>query len=276
MAWTGRVILPQTGRGYEMQVGALLGALLGFLLGELGIPQLGIPLSAIGFMACSSMAGLAFGAALKTPWLIRFTLPLLAVYGLLAGTPLVGPLTRGWIRNDRIDGRPADAIVVLSSGVTSDTTLHQSGADRLLAGVELVRMGRAPLVVTSRLEGKAADGGVLSSDVDQGRLIRLAGAEGQWLVIRGVRSTREEATGAAELLIPRGIRRIVLVTSPMHTRRACAVFETVGFSVRCVAARERSTPVRNPQSADDRLAAFQQYLYERLATVKYRVSGWIG
>jgi len=66
-----------------------------------------------------------------------------------------------------------------------------------------------------------------------------------------------------------------VVTSPMHTRRACATFAKAGFQVTCVAAFEHDTPASRPHSPGERLAAWRAYLHERLGMVKYGWQGWV-
>jgi uncharacterized SAM-binding protein YcdF (DUF218 family) len=80
---------------------------------------------------------------------------------------------------------------------------------------------------------------------------------------------------AAHLKSPAAPVQIALVTSPMHTRRACATFEKLGFRVVCVPALERDHDTWHPVTAEDRLAAWRAYLYERLAWVEYSYRGWV-
>ncbi len=166
-----------------------------------------------------------------------------------------------------------DAVMVLSSGITNDTTITGNGLDRLLSGIELLQKGASRRLVTSRIFVQRDHGG--TSDVDQQRIITMTNLSVQWDIVPNVHSTRDEAVGAARLLLPAGARSIVVVTSPMHTRRACAVFEGVGFKVACQPARERDYVTINPRGPDDRLEAFREYVYERLGMVKYRWKGWI-
>ena len=72
---------------------------------------------------------------------------------------------------------------------------------------------------------------------------------------------------------PQGPRRVAVVTSPVHTRRACAKFEKLGSFVTCVPAREYEAATIAPARAPDRLAALREYLCEALGTVKYRSAG---
>ena len=67
----------------------------------------------------------------------------------------------------------------------------------------------------------------------------------------------------------------MVVTAPLHTRRACATFVRVGFKVSCAPCREQEYNVWHPRTSRDRLEASRQYLYERLGMVKYRFKGWI-
>lgn len=190
----------------------------------------------------------------------------------ISSTPVVGALTRGWVRADPIHS-PIDAVVVLSSNVKSDSLLDASGTERLLSAIEVQRATHAPRLITTRVRS-IYDGKTLSTDPGQRRLLALAGADTGWTIADSVGSTRDEAMRAARLLLP-SAKRIAVVTSPLHTNRACATFEGVGFVVTCVPAREIARVTTHPGSPDDRLAAFRSYLYERLGMIKYRWKGWI-
>jgi uncharacterized SAM-binding protein YcdF (DUF218 family) len=68
---------------------------------------------------------------------------------------------------------------------------------------------------------------------------------------------------------------LAVVTSPMHSRRACATFEAVGFKVVCVPAAVRGSGLYAGANAEDRLRAFRAWLYETFATASYKSRGWI-
>lgn len=253
---------------------ALLGALAALLLWQLGVLGILKLTSAPGAVVACVVVGFGLGFVRGGRVLVGVDLVFLATYLVVAFTPVItGPIAR-WVRADSATSRPADAVVVLTSGVKSDSSLDVAGMDRLLTGLEIITTGGAPRIVTTRVS-RSFGRRLVSTNSDQRRLIHLARADSAWSEVDTVSSTRDEATRVARLLLPAGARNIVVVTSPMHTRRACATFEAVGFHVRCVPAREHQWSTWHPTSGLDRLAAFREYLYERLGMMKYRTKGWI-
>lgn len=258
---------------HQLLVGVLLGALAGLLGSVLGIWQIaswgatyGIALTAIVGGFVTALGGSRLLAIIDSVVLVAAAL--------VAHTPVIqGPVSR-WVREDIPVKTGLDVVIVLSSSVGPDSSLDAAGVDRLLQGLELIQLGVAPRLLTTRVIRNAHRDSI-SSDLDQARLVRMAKAESSWSVMGSVHSTRDEALRAAAILQP-GYRRIAIVTSPMHTRRACEAFEAVGFIVSCIPARERSATTRHPQTPEARLAAFRAYLYERLAMKKYEMNGWVG
>lgn len=261
----------------QLATAFVLGGFAAFLLGQLGV------LGAIGFsredpmvVAIFAMVGLALGLLRIGPRLLLVTNGVLFVaYLIVALTQVVsGPASR-WVRADALPSKPFDAVVVLSSGIRPDSSIDAAAVDRLLAGLALIKAGAAPRLITTQTDVDF-DGHIATSDADQLRLVRLAGVEAAWTVVDSVHSTRDEAVRIAQRLLPAGPRTIAVVTSPIHTRRACQVFEAVGFRVYCVPAREHDEFVTwHPRSPADRIAASREYLYERLGMVKYRWNGWL-
>ena len=188
-------------------------------------------------------------------------------------SPLSAMITAWWPRRDPLTP-PIQAVVVLSGGLKRDTLLNGPSADRLIAGFEIVRTMTAPLLLTTRVQAGSA-GQRISSDADQERLVRLLASQAEWIRTPLVRTTRDEALESQRLLSPRGVHRIAVVTSPMHTRRACAVFEAVGFEVVCVPGLMRSGAGRMPDNPQERINAFGQWVYELAGMVKYRSRGWL-
>lgn len=198
-----------------------------------------------------------------------------AVIAVVALSPLSHTIAMRWVRGEPLPPSGVEAVIVLSAGINPDTTISSEAADHLLMGLELVRNGRARSLVTTTT-ANVFPTGFVSSEMDQARIVGLLGQEIRWLRTPPGHTTRDEAVASAKLLLPLGERRIAVITSPMHTRRACAVFEAVGFDVTCVAARLRS-PGGVPISPGptDRLAIFGQWVYEVAALAEYAARGWL-
>jgi uncharacterized SAM-binding protein YcdF (DUF218 family) len=219
--------------------------------------------------------GLLVGATrLRRALIVLFQLAALVTIVVVL-SPLSQAIAARWVRQDAIPQSGVAAVVALSAGINPDTTISSEAADHLLMALELMREGKARSLVTTTTADFFPTGFV-SSEIDQARLIGLFDQQVDWLRTPLGRTTRDEAVASARLLLPRGMRRIAVITSPMHTRRACAVFEAVGFDVTCVAARLR-TPGGRPMSDDptDRLAVFGQLVYEVTATAEYSLRGWL-
>jgi uncharacterized SAM-binding protein YcdF (DUF218 family) len=115
----------------------------------------------------------------------------------------------------------------------------------------------------------------VTSDADVRYLLTTAGLEADVHTLRPVGTTRIEAERFRELAAAQGWRAAVVVTSPLHTRRACRAFEHVGVTVTCRASPDRSLPWQHLTGPDARLAGFGAWLYEALAWLEYRIRGWV-
>ncbi|MDO8667273.1 MAG: YdcF family protein, partial [Gemmatimonadales bacterium] len=193
---------------------------------------------------------------------------------LVAYTPIVVTPAHNLIRADPPEARASDAVVVLSAGLNDDALISGDGADRLLTGIRLVALGAAPRLVVTRLHRKVGHGEVTSEE-DQRRLVALARDSIALFSVDSVTTTHEEALRFAVLARREGWTSVILVTSPLHTSRACATFEKVGFRVTCVPSESREFAVRALRTPRDRLAAFRNSLYEMAGHAKYRWKGWI-
>lgn len=194
---------------------------------------------------------------------------------LVSLTSCADHLQSWWLREDAFPASGVTAVIALSGGLNPDTTITGDALDHLIIGLELVRDGKASALVTTTTRELFPTGAV-TSETDQQRIVSLFGSSITWIRVPGGQSTHDEAVGSAELLLPRRIRSIAVVTSPMHTRRACAAFEAVGFTVTCVAARTRdpgSRPVAPTPAA--RLATFGAWVYEVAALAEYHARGWV-
>jgi uncharacterized SAM-binding protein YcdF (DUF218 family) len=163
----------------------------------------------------------------------------------------------------------ADAIVVLAAAVSRHGQLNDPSLRRAVEGIRRARAGEAPLLVLlgPRPRGAAeAEGGV------RARLAAELGVPAAAVLVetRGL-TTRGEAARCAERLLPRGARRILLVTSPLHLPRARASFESAGFEVLAAPALDGSGTADTPES---RLALAGRVAREALARLLYRLAGW--
>jgi uncharacterized SAM-binding protein YcdF (DUF218 family) len=198
-----------------------------------------------------------------------------AVVVVVTETSLSNAVASRWIRCDSLPDSGVAAVVVLSAGVNPNGTMSGEGLDHLLTGLELTQGSSAPLMVTTTVQ-QVFPTGAVSSQTDQSHVVALFGGRVRWISTRAGKSTRDEAVMVADSLLPRGISRIALVASPMHTRRACAGFEAVGFVVTCIPARSRLPGGGSPGPwPGDRLTVFGDWVYEMAATAKYRMKGWL-
>lgn len=257
-----------------MLAGALFGALGGFLGDALGLREtLGIANLPVA-MAWSALGGAAAGGVGARLWIAMADVVLLLLWWSVALTPAIEGPARRWVREDALPSGPVDAIVVLSSSVQADSSIDASGTERLLSAVDLLDTGVSHRLVTTRVVSRSR-GRSVTSDTDQRRFVGMARRPVDWIVVGPVASTHDEALAAAGVLLPLGLGRVVVVTSPMHTRRACATFARAGFQVVCRAARERQHATRDPRTSGDRVAAFGAYLYEQMAMLLYTSRGWL-
>lgn len=236
---------------------------------------LGLPL-ALGFerplaMPVAMVIGALLGRWLLKPmWIIAAVMMIAAAIGIWS--PIVPRLARPFVRNDRVDLERVDAVFVFSGAVNSHGLLSGEVLDRLLTGIALrARRPALPLIVSIvRFEQRA---GNPSSVTDQQALIAMMPARGPVEWIDSVYSTRDEAVQLTRRAFGQHWKRVAVVTSPMHSRRACAIVESLGLAVTCVVApwRRAGWPAR---SAGDRMLVMQRLLYESLAWTQYLVSGW--
>ena len=242
---------------------------------------LGIPRVA-GFEGHDAMIPAAILGALlgltRIRTLLYVTAATLALaVAVVAYTPIAGGLARSLIRRDPVPAVAPGAVVVLGADITADSLLVAQSLDRMLTAVELVKRGAAPVLLIPGNVVKVR-GREVPSTPDQLRLIALAGVGTATLLVSdSVASTRDEAVRARDLLRPRGIRRVYLVTSPLHSWRACRTFERAGIAVTCTPSLSRDVPL-TPGAlvhSRDRLAAFRLWLYEQAASAYYHAKGWI-
>lgn len=260
----------------ELLAGAVLGGLMFIAARALGL------FTAVhwyGFEAFWPfvIAGAALFATPLRPLVWAIAGLLLVTTAVAALTPAMTRPVQSLIRADT--AMTVDAVVVLSSSLGDDEFLSPDGLDRLLSGIALGRASRraddtaaVPLVLTVVTRDIDRP---LSSITDQRRILELVGDTLQVHWTAPVLNTRDEARAIAALARTEGWERVAVVTSPLHTRRACAAFERVGVAVRCVPADARDVAVGTLRKPRDRLRATQLWFYETAGTLYYRLRRWM-
>ena len=103
-----------------------------------------------------------------------------------------------------------------------------TGFDRLLHGMRLLRAKKAHVLV---LSGGIVGGGMSEAEQMQRLAIEYGIVPTTLLLEANSRNTRENAVNSTRLLNAMGLKRIILVTSGSHMRRAAAAFIHVGADV---------------------------------------------
>jgi uncharacterized SAM-binding protein YcdF (DUF218 family) len=256
----------------QAAAGAILGTLSAVGAHVLGVQAL-MRIPDITLYAPAALVGAILGASRLRAllWISAGIIALICIA--VAYTQLASTLARPLIRRDPVPPR-VDAIAVLSAGFTRDGMMRSQTLDRLLSGLSLARRGIARTMLISR-ERATVGTKVVSDSADQQSILSLARPAAQVIFVDSIFTTRTEALRMKAIARTRGWSTIAVVTSPMHTRRACATFEAVGFKVVCVPADVRESGLYEGSSARDRLRAFESWLYETFASYEYRRRGWI-
>ena len=251
--------------------GAILGTLCAVAAHVLGVQQL---LRAdLSLYIPAALLGAVLGITRLRPllWMAAGIIGLFCIG--IAYTPMVATMARPLIRRDSVPAR-VDAIAVLSKGFTPDGMMRGETLDRVLYGLTLAKHGLASVVLLSR-ERRVFGGKPFSDSADLQAASAVTGAGARIIFVDSVETTRTEALKMSAIARSNGWKTVAVVTSPMHTRRACAAFEAVGLKVVCVPATVREYGLYPRSNAEDRLRAFRSWLYETFATDTYRGRGWI-
>lgn len=263
------------GRAPTWQV-RLAGAVLGLGLMEL-LAALGV-FNALGMGVTTARGLCLLAGAILAPtaigaWLWYATAASAALLLVVSYTPVAAPLLPRFVRHDAAGPAP-EAVMVFSGAVTSEGRVMGDALDRLLSGMSESRRRGIPSLALS-VVGDEDRPDVPVSERDQRELAATFAPEPQLYFVRNVFSTRDEALAFAALARTHGWRRVLAVTSPSHTRRACAALEHEGLSVECMPAVSRRYGTLRPRTPEDRRLAFNDVLYETAATLLYRLRDWM-
>lgn len=143
-------------------------------------------------------------------------------------TPLANILSRPLLVEESL--APADVIVVLGGGTTSDGSLSEISLRRVWHSARLFKQGYAPYLLFST-------GITDPGSVSEARRMAEAALDmdvPSSAILLEERSTRtvENAIEVARILHPRQSNPVLLVTHPTHMRQAVAAFRRVGVVVR--------------------------------------------
>ena len=263
---------PPRSKSKDFLTGAAVGALAGLIIKDLDLTmvvsywdQRG-PLVAVA--AC--VGAISWLTSLRK--LLAFTVAALGILWLaVAFTPLTHWMAHDLPRRDSL--QKADAVFVLASGLQSDGELSTSSMSRLVRGLELIGEGWAPRLILSEHPKPYPRYRDAAS-----KLLESLGLEAEIIVVGPTRNTHDEAVAVGEVVRARAFDRIIVVTSPSHTRRASAALEAEGVAVTSVPAQQIRFDFENlgtPFDADSHVRAFGPVLHERVGLVYYRLRGWI-
>lgn len=226
------------------------------------------------------LAGALIAPTMVGSWLWLTLGVLTTLSAIVTFTPIVRPMAQQLVRDDRSAPRHAtagsglEAVIVLSGEVSDEGLITGSTMERLISGIQAARAMKIPVLALSATT-PAFGAYRPSTEPDQRTLVSLMAPELQLELVHNVFSTRDEAVAFTALARTRGWHRVLLVTSPMHSKRACATFEKTGLAVECRPAVARVHEATRLESSESRRLAFQEVLYELSATLLYRVRGWI-
>ena len=185
------------------------------------------------------LAGLAFALLAKTRLCVwpRVLCGLGFAVLVLLATPAIA--TRGYRALETCT--PAsplrseyDAVVVLAGMVSLDLSderhLEFNGAvDRILAGIDEIRSGRARVLILSGGTGELMGSRHLEADLLKSFATRQGVEAERILVDSSSRNTWENAVETRRIVARHAMGRILLVTSAAHLPRALGCFRAVGI-----------------------------------------------
>jgi uncharacterized SAM-binding protein YcdF (DUF218 family) len=133
---------------------------------------------------------------------------------------------------DFAKARNAQAIVILGGGVRRNAleyggdTLGRLTLERVRYGALVARKTRLPILVTGGVVyGTVSEASLMTQSLEEEFNVRV-----RWAEVTS-RNTHENAVRSAEILLPSGIRHVILVAHGFDMRRAKAEFTAAGLEV---------------------------------------------
>lgn len=251
----------------EVAQGSLLAALAGFVVRDLDLPALfSFEHSQEPLVVLAAALGAVVGITRFRRALVAIAAALGLLWGIVAFTPLSSWLAQGLVRREMAE--PADAVFVSFAGLRPGAQRTTEAQNRALHAADLLARGKAPRIVAVESSLLAGVGMVRES---LGRL----GVEGEVVVAGRGDTTREEALAVAAAARERTWKLLLVVTSPIHSRRACAALEKEGLTVVCIPSLDSRFQVDELDTSAERLAAFGSIIHERLGIWIYARRGWL-
>lgn len=239
-------------------------------------------LSSLGFRQAADLDWLIFMAVFaglgSAAWWLRWMWfgwslagTALGLLLLIGGTPIMAATSPAFTL--RQEPEKADVVIALSGDAGPKGRMGPISLQRVLSGAELVRAGWAEHLLTTDAAG-------IDFSADLATVDALLPDPRKRISVGPVASTRDEAVLAAALMKEKGWKKALLVTSPIHSARAAATFRKAGIDVVSVPSVERVMLLGDgydsaAATGQDRISACNQWLREILATVQYRLRGWI-
>ncbi len=187
-------------------------------------------------------------------------------------------LERPWAGVKLIELPVCDAVVVLGGGAEPsrydvDGVRLTKAGDRILTGMELMRWSLAPAMIIGGGSVRVDDVEKIESDLIRTRL-------GDWkpprvweiVPLAAAADTHDEALRLLPLANQRGWKKILLVTSATHMRRAAAVYRAAGFEVVPAPCNFIVAGTSTPPSF--RIGIPTWYGFERFSIWLHEIAGW--
>jgi uncharacterized SAM-binding protein YcdF (DUF218 family) len=253
----------------RLLTGLAIGGLAGLIAQDLGLA------STVSFWGDPGplVAVSAFVGAILWPSVLRhlvgsITAALALLWLVVAFTPLAAWLASDLARYDALV--PADAIFVAASGIQQSGNFTPASMSRIVHGLELLSQGKAPALVVSDLQAPYP-----SYAEPVGALMNHLRIDREVLIVGPVANTRDEAVALGQLYRKRGWKRVIVVTSPYHSRRACSTVAHEGVDVVCSPSVETGFDVAHLDRSEERRHAFSSAIHEQIGLWVYRRRGWL-